>query len=124
MKACQQLQLMFCSREYQPTSRLNQQNERSTSNFIRREWVRGTALFQRLGKLQLRASNYKNHRIFALRCIHKELVQVSIKLKTTLRTDKARKIIRTAERHLPQARVKAINSILDNVTKQSYVGQS
>ena len=32
MKACQQLQLMFCSRECQPTSRLNHQNEKSTSN--------------------------------------------------------------------------------------------
>ena len=51
--------------------------------------------------------------------MHKELVPVSIKLKTTLRTDKARKIIRTAERHLQQARVKAINSILDNIAKQT-----
>ena len=25
---------MFCSREYQPTSRLNQQNEKSTSNYV------------------------------------------------------------------------------------------
>ena len=81
-------------------------------------------LFRDWEKLQLRASYYKNHRIFTLRCIHKELVPVSIKLKTTLRTDRARKIIRTAERHLLQARVKAINSILDNTAKQSYVGQS
>ena len=44
--------------------------------------------------------------------------------KVGLRTDKAQKIIRTAERHLLQARVKAINSILDNVAKQSYVCQS
>ena len=28
------LQLMFCSREYQPTTRLNQQNEKHTSNCI------------------------------------------------------------------------------------------
>ena len=32
MKSCQQLQLMFCFREYQPTSRLNEQNKKSTSN--------------------------------------------------------------------------------------------
>ena len=81
-------------------------------------------LFRDWEKLQLRASNYKNHRIFMLRCIHKELVPVSLKLKTTLRTDRARKIIRTAERHLLQARVKAINSILDNVTKQTELCRS
>ena len=81
-------------------------------------------LFGDCKRLQLRASDYKNHRIFMPRCIHKELVQVSIKLKTILRTDKARKIIKNAEINLLQARVKAINSILDNVGKQSYVGQS
>ena len=32
MKACQQLQQLFCSRENQLTSRFNQQNEKSTSN--------------------------------------------------------------------------------------------
>ena len=32
-----------------------------------------------------------------LRSIHKELVAVSVKLKTTLRTDKARKIIKNTE---------------------------
>ena len=31
MKACQQLQQLFCSRENQFTSRFNQQNEKSTS---------------------------------------------------------------------------------------------
>ena len=76
-------------------------------------------MFRDWEKLQLRASNYKNHRIFTLRCIHKGLVPVSIKLKTTLKTQKARKIIKTAEKHLLQARVKAINSILDNITKQT-----
>ena len=52
-------------------------------------------------KLQLRASNYKNHRIFTLRCIHKDLVPVSVKLKSTLRTDRAKKIIRKAEKESP-----------------------
>ena len=81
-------------------------------------------LFRDWEKLQLRASNFKSHWIFTLRCIHKELVPVSIKLKTTLRTDKASKIIRTAERHFLQARVKAINSILDNIAKQTELCRS
>ena len=41
-------------------------------------------------RLQLRASDYKNHRIFTLRCLHKGLIPVSIKLKTTIKTEKAR----------------------------------
>ena len=61
----------------------------------------------------------KNHRIFTLRCLHKDLIPVSIKLISTLKTEKARKIIRKAEKDLLQARVKAINSILDNVDKQT-----
>ena len=66
-----------------------------------------------------RASDYKNHRIFTLRCLHKDLVPVSIKLKSTLTTSKARQIIRKAEKDLLQARVKAINNILDQVAKQT-----
>ena len=81
--------------------------------------VETQCLFRDWERLQLRASDYKNHRIFTLRCLHKELIPVSIKLKSTLKTEKARKIIRKAEKDLLQARIKAINSILDNVAKQT-----
>ena len=69
-------------------------------------------------RLRLRSSDYKNHRIFSLRCIHKELIPVSIKLKSTLDTPKARQIITKAEKDLLQARVKAINNILDQVDRE------
>ena len=73
-----------------------------------REWER----------LRLRSSDYKNHRIFSLRCIHKELIPVGIKLKSTLDTPKARQIIRKAEKDLLQARIKAINNILVQVERE------
>ena len=76
-------------------------------------------LFREWERLRLRASDYKNHRIFTLRCLHKDLVPVRIKLKSTLTTSKARQIIRKAEKDLLQARVKAINNILDQVAKQT-----
>ena len=76
-------------------------------------------LFRDWERLWLRASDYKNHRIFTLRCLHKDLVPVSIKLKSPLKTVKARQIIRKAEKDLFQARVKTINSTLDNVAKQT-----
>ena len=66
----------------------------------------------------------QNCRIFTLRCIHKDLTPVSIKLKSTLKTERAKKIVRKAEKDLLQARVKAINSILDNVGKQTGLFRS
>ena len=81
-------------------------------------------LFRDWERLQLRASNYKNHRIFTLRCIHKDLVLVSIKLKTTIKTEKARKIIKIAERNLLQARIKYLNGILDTIAKQTEICRS
>ena len=76
-------------------------------------------MFREWERLWLRTSDYKNHRIFTLRCVHKELVPVSIKLKSALTTPKARQIIRKAEKELLQARVKAINNTLDQVAKQT-----
>ena len=55
--------------------------------------IEARLLFREWERLQLRSSDYKNHRIFTLRCLHKELVPVSIRLKTTLTTSKARQII-------------------------------
>ena len=75
-------------------------------------------LFREWERLQFRSSDYKNHRIFSLRCLHKDLIPVSIKLKSTLDTSKARQIIRKAEKDLLQARVKAINNILVHVDRQ------
>ena len=75
-------------------------------------------LFREWERLRLRSSDYKNHRIFSLRCIHSDLIPVSIKLKSTLDTSKARQINRKVEKDLLQARVKAINNILDQVDRQ------
>ena len=75
-------------------------------------------LFRNWERLRLREIDYKNHRIFTLRCLHRELVPVSLKLKSTLNTTRAKKIIRKAEKELIQARIKSINNILTNVTIQ------
>ena len=80
--------------------------------------IEARRLLREWERLRLRSSDYKNHRIFSLRCIHKELIPVSIKLKSTLDTPKARQIIRKAEKDLLQVRVKAINNILDQVDRE------
>ena len=70
-------------------------------------------LFKDWERFQLRDCNYRNHRIFSLKCISKELVP-----------EKARKIIRKAEKDLLQARVKSINSILGDIAKQRELSRS
>ena len=79
--------------------------------------IEARRLLREWERLRLRSSDYKNHRIFSLRCIHQELIPVSIKLKSTLDTPKARQIIRKAEKDLLQARIKAINNILSSSRK-------
>ena len=75
-------------------------------------------------RFQLRQCDYKNHRIFTLRCLHTDLVTVSIKLKSTLKSKRAKKILRTAEKQLLQSRLKSINSLLDNNAKQLELTRS
>ena len=75
-------------------------------------------LFREWERLRLKSSDYKNHRIFSLRCLHQDLIPVSIKLKSTLDTPRARQIIRKAQKDLLQARFKAINNILVQVNRQ------
>ena len=49
---------------------------------------------------------------------------VSVRLRITIGTEKARKIIRKAERDFLQARVKFINSLLGNNAKQRGLSRS
>ena len=109
---------MYCSREYQLTSRFNQQYEKSTSNLLQEYGVEAWCFFRYWERLQLRASDYKNHRIFTLRCLHKDLIPVSIKLKSTLKTEKPGKSLESRER-LTSGKGKCHYHILDNVAKQT-----
>ena len=64
----------------------------------------------------IRVSNYRNHRIFTLKCIRQNLIPVSVRLKP-LRSKQnisasARKIIERAERQLMQDRVRGINNTI------------
>ena len=64
----------------------------------------------------IRASDYKNHRIFTLRCIGLNLIPVSIRLKPVRSKQNisasARKIIEKAEKQLMQDRVRGINKTI------------
>ena len=85
---------------------------------LQEDGIEARCLFRLWEKLQLRTSKYKKHRIFTLRCIHNDLVPSSIKLKSTLKSTRANQILKKAEKDLLQARVKSINYILDQTSKQ------
>ena len=59
--------------------------------------------------------NYKNHRRFTWRCISKDIVPVSVKLRSSCSkiSQGARKIIEKAEKQLLQDRVRCINNTIE-----------
>ena len=67
-------------------------------------------------KNAVRVSNYKNHRIFALKCIGQNLIPVSVRLKPLKSKQNisasAMKIIERAEGQLMQDRVRGINNTI------------
>ena len=85
---------------------------------LQEDGIEVRCLFRLWEKLKIRASNYRNHRIFTLRCLHNDLIPVSIKLKSTIKSTRAKQILRKAEKELLQARIKSINFILDSTSQQ------
>ena len=78
--------------------------------------MKSLQLLQEWQKWVIQDSNYKSHRRFTLRCISKDLIPVSVRLKSTSnsRSRKAREIICRAEKQLLQDRMNRINGILCN----------
>ena len=48
-------------------------------------------------KLERKMANYKNHLRFTIKCLKNEVVPVSVRLKTNIKTQKGIQIIRKAE---------------------------
>ena len=54
-----------------------------------------------------------NHSRFTLWCISQDLVQVSLKLKTTIKTNRTRKIVHKAEKKLHKECIRTINNTIE-----------
>ena len=94
---------------------LNQQNEKSSQVYVN-YGLDALRELQQWEKGEIKQADYKSHRIFTLRCISNGLVPVSVSL-SSYREDisnRARNIIRRAEKQLPQDRVKCINAIFQD----------
>ena len=58
-------------------------------------------------------ANFKNHRRFLLRCLDNNIIPVSLKLRSNIKTPKAIQIIRKTERALLNERIRMINNTIE-----------
>ena len=63
-------------------------------------------------------ADFSNHRRFSLRCLSKDLIPVSVRLKSNVKTPKGRQIIKKSERALLNERIKSINNSIAMFTIQ------
>ena len=92
---------------------------RNLHNFMEEKLgKKSLCLLQEWESLEINDSDYRNHHRFTLRCLSKDLIPVSVKLKSTVNTRTAKQILHKAERQLLQDRIQGINGILqDNTVK-------
>ena len=58
-------------------------------------------------------ANFRNHRQFTIKCLKNNIIPVSIKLKTNIKTTKGLDIIRRAEKQLLNEHIRSINHQLE-----------
>ena len=64
-------------------------------------------------------ADFSNHRRFTLRCLREDIILVSIRLKSSIKTPKGCHIIRKAERALLNERVRSVNNTIAMLKIQS-----
>ena len=57
-------------------------------------------------------ADFSNHRRFTLRCLKEDIIQISIRLKSNIRTPKGHHIIRKAEKALFNERIRLVNNTI------------
>ena len=58
-------------------------------------------------------ANYQNHRRFTIKCLKRDIIPVSIKLRTSLHFRKAIQTVRKAEKQLLNEHIRTINNIIE-----------
>ena len=69
-------------------------------------------IFRCWEKFEYKMADFENHCRFSLRCLSKDIIPVSVRLKTTIKTPRGRYIVRKVERALLNERVRSINNSL------------
>ena len=87
---------------------------RNLHAFIKQEFGKESVLkLQLWEKAEKKMADYKNHRIFSIKCLKRDIIPVSIKLRTSLHTRKASQIVRKAERQLLNECIRNINNTIE-----------
>ena len=80
---------------------------------IRSEYgIENIRLFRQWERLECKMADFQNHRRFSLRCLSADIIPVSIKLKSNIRTPKGCSIIKRAETALLNNRNRLINNTI------------
>ena len=86
---------------------------RNIHNHIRSEYgIESVRLLHQWERIEGKMSDFKNHRWFSLRCLSNDVILVSIRLKSNIKTPKGQEIIRKAEKALLNERIRSINNTI------------
>ena len=92
---------------------------RNIHQHIKAEYgLENVRLFCRWEKLECKMEDFKNHRRFLLRCLSADIIPVSIRLKSNIRSPKGLNIIKRAEKALLNERVRNINNTITMLEKE------
>ena len=80
------------------------------SHLISEYGKESVGFYQRWEKFEYKMADFENHRQFSLRCLSKGLILTSVKLKTNIKTPKAKYIIKKTEISLLNERIRSINN--------------
>ena len=84
---------------------------RNIHNHLRSEYgIESVRLLCRWERIEGKMADFKNHRQFSLRCLSNDVIPVSIRLKSNIKTPKGKEIIRKTEKALLNERICSINN--------------
>ena len=88
--------------------------KRNIHQYIRQEYRQeNVKIFRKFERIEKKMADFKNHRRILLRCLDNNIIPVSLKLRSNLKTPKAMKIIRKTERALLNERIRMINNTIE-----------
>ena len=63
-------------------------------------------------------TDFQNHRRFSLRCLNEDVIQVSVRFKSNIKTPKGCHIFKKAEKALLNERIRLINNTINMLSHQ------
>ena len=92
---------------------------RNLHSYITSEYgIENVKLFRQWEKLECKMANFQNHRRFSLRCLKQEVILVSIRMKTNVKTPRGLYIVKRAEKTLLNERIRSVNNMINMLKTQ------